>query len=132
MKNENAFDRNSRLSLTSRFEAKGSGRRQQNPIPAAAARTNVCVFSSHLFRTSGVLYVPTGVTPEEGHTGFLIHLPPVTIILVLLDYAFENIRYKRQTNDVCLFSATHPLTNRWLETSKDKGTIKQQRRRAGL
>ena len=32
----------------------------------------VCVFSSHSFWTS--TDVPAGVTQEEGHTGFLIHL----------------------------------------------------------
>ena len=35
----------------------------------------VCVFSSHSFWTSSSLDVPAGVTQEEGHTGFLIHLP---------------------------------------------------------
>ena len=34
----------------------------------------VCVFSSHLFCMSSSLDVPAGVTQEEGHTGFLIHL----------------------------------------------------------
>ena len=34
----------------------------------------VCVFSSHSFWTSGSLDVQTGVTQEEGHTGFYIHL----------------------------------------------------------
>ena len=34
-----------------------------------------CVFSSHLFWTSSSLDVPAGVTQEEGHTGFLMHLP---------------------------------------------------------
>ena len=35
----------------------------------------VCVFSSHSFwTTSSSLDVPAGVTQEEGHTGFLIHL----------------------------------------------------------
>ena len=34
----------------------------------------LCVFSSHSFRTSSSLDVPAGVTQEEGHTGFLIHL----------------------------------------------------------
>ena len=32
------------------------------------------VFSSHSFWTSSSLDVPAGVTQEEGHTGFLIHL----------------------------------------------------------
>ena len=34
----------------------------------------VWVFSSHLFWTSSSLDVPAGVTQEEGHTGFIIHL----------------------------------------------------------
>ena len=34
----------------------------------------VCVFSSHSFWTSSSLDIPAGVTQEEGHTGFLIHL----------------------------------------------------------
>ena len=34
----------------------------------------VCVFSSDSFWTSSSLDVPAGVTQEEGHTGFLIHL----------------------------------------------------------
>ena len=34
----------------------------------------LCVFSSHSFWTSSSLDVPAGVTQEEGHTGFLIHL----------------------------------------------------------
>ena len=33
-----------------------------------------CVFSSHSFWTSSSLDIPAGVTQEEGHTGFLIHL----------------------------------------------------------
>ena len=32
------------------------------------------MFSSHSFWTSNSLDVPAGVTQEEGHTGFLIHL----------------------------------------------------------
>ena len=34
----------------------------------------LCVFSSHSFWTSSSLDVPAGVTQEEGHTGFSIHL----------------------------------------------------------
>ena len=33
------------------------------------------VFFSHLFWTSSSLDIPAGVAQEEGHTGFLIHLP---------------------------------------------------------
>ena len=35
----------------------------------------MCVFSSHSFWTSSSLDVPVGVTQEEDHIGFLIHLP---------------------------------------------------------
>ena len=36
----------------------------------------LCLFSSHIFWTSSSLDVlPAGVTQEEGHTGFLTHLP---------------------------------------------------------
>ena len=36
-----------------------------------------CVFSSHhaFWTSSSLLDVPAGVTQEEGHTGFFIHLP---------------------------------------------------------
>ena len=42
------------------------------------------VFSSHLFWTSGSLDVPAGITQEEGHTGFLIHLPSAVRALMFL------------------------------------------------
>ena len=35
----------------------------------------MCVCSSYLLWTPSSLDVPAGVTQEEGHTGFLIHLP---------------------------------------------------------
>ena len=49
------------------------------PVPRQPAHSPynsvcVCVFSSHSFWTSSSLDVPAGVTQEEGHTGFLIHL----------------------------------------------------------
>ena len=44
----------------------------------------VCVFSSHLFWTSSSLDVPAGVTQEEGHTGFLIHLLSAMRALIFL------------------------------------------------
>ena len=43
----------------------------------------VCVFSSHSFWTSTSLDVPAGVTQEEGHTGFLIHLSAVRAFIFL-------------------------------------------------
>ena len=44
----------------------------------------VCVFSSHPFWTSSSLDVPVGVTQEEGHTGFLIHLPSAVRALIFV------------------------------------------------
>ena len=45
----------------------------------------VCVcFSSHSFWTSSSLDEPTGLTQEEGHTGFLIHLPSAVCALIFL------------------------------------------------
>ena len=44
----------------------------------------VCVFSSHPFWTSSSLDVPAGVTQEEGHTGFLIHLLSAVRVLTFL------------------------------------------------
>ena len=44
----------------------------------------VCVFSSHSFWTSSSVDVPAGVTQEEGHTGFLIHLLSAVRALILL------------------------------------------------
>ena len=43
-----------------------------------------CVFSSHSFWTSSSLDVPAGVTQEEGHTGFLIHLLSAVRALIFL------------------------------------------------
>ena len=45
----------------------------------------VCVFSSHSFWTSSSLDVPAGVTQEEGHTGFLIHLLSAVRALIFLE-----------------------------------------------
>ena len=44
----------------------------------------VCVFSSDSFWTSSSLDVPAGVTQEEGHTGFLIHLPSAVRALIFV------------------------------------------------
>ena len=50
-------------------------------MPAACV---LCVFSSHSFWTSNSLDVPAGVTQEEGHTGFLIHLLSAVRALIFL------------------------------------------------
>ena len=44
----------------------------------------VCVFSSLSFWTSSSLDVPAGVTQEEGHTRFLIHLLSAVRALIFL------------------------------------------------
>ena len=44
----------------------------------------VCVFASRSFWTLSSLDVPAGVTQEEGHTGFLIHLLPAVRALIFL------------------------------------------------
>ena len=45
---------------------------------------HLLLFSSHSFWTSSSLDVPAGVTPEEGHTGFLIHLLSAVRALIFL------------------------------------------------
>ena len=55
----------------------------------------VCVFSSHPFWTSSSLDVPAGVTQEEGHTGFLIHLPSAVRALIFVAHCFlKDIIFK--------------------------------------
>ena len=46
------------------------------------SKKHVFVFSSHPFWTS--MDVPAGVTQEEGHTGFLIHLPSAVRALIFV------------------------------------------------
>ena len=62
---------------------------EASPSSSAANQNNVypvcmCVFSSHSFGTSSSLDVPAGVTQEEGHTGFLIHLLSAVRALIFL------------------------------------------------
>ena len=44
----------------------------------------VCVFFPSILETSSSLDVPAGVTQEEGHTGFLIHLPSAVRALIFV------------------------------------------------
>ena len=44
----------------------------------------VCCVFFHSFWTSSSLDVPAGVTQEEGHTGFLIHLPSAVRALIFI------------------------------------------------
>ena len=53
-------------------------------LPTTRQPMCVCVFSSHSFWTSTSLDVPAGVTQEEGHTGFLIHLLSAVHALIFL------------------------------------------------
>ena len=54
-------------------------------LRSVAGKVCVCVvFSSHPFWTSSSLDVPAGVTQEEGHTGFLIHLPSAVRALIFV------------------------------------------------
>ena len=78
----------------------------------------MCVFSSHPFWTSSSLDVPAGVTQEEGHTGFLIHLPSAVRALIfvarriqpflsLVDREVEFLPYYR------IFSIYYLTYSRW-------------------
>ena len=83
-------------------------------VPTDIPGMYVCVvFSSHSFWTSSSLDVPAGVTQEEGHTGFLIHLLSAVRALIflarriqpflsLVDYEVEFLC----TNDLIVL---HPL-----------------------
>ena len=62
----------------------GSGEGEDDPDSEESDFECVCVFSSHPFWTSSSLDVPAGVTQEEGHTGFLIHLPSAVRALIFV------------------------------------------------
>ena len=53
----------------------------------------VCVCVSHSFWTSSSLDVPAGVTQEEGHTGFLIHLLSAVENMFILNESGGNKVY---------------------------------------
>ena len=57
---------------------------QSYPVDPYCCYMCVCVFSSHSFWTSNSLDVPDGVTQEEGHTGFLVHLLSAVRALIFL------------------------------------------------
>ena len=59
---------------------------RENPTQTSKAGEccNLLLFSSHPFWTSSSLDVPAGVTQEEGHTGFLIHLPSAVRALIFV------------------------------------------------
>ena len=53
-----------------------------------------CVFPSHSFWTSSSLDVPAGVTQEEGHTGFFIHLLSAVDQLIFASLSHTHYWYE--------------------------------------
>ena len=65
---------------------KKNDRGQRSAFPSETSRFKpviLVVFSSHSFWTSSSLDVSAGVTHEEDHTGFLIHLSAVLALIFL-------------------------------------------------
>ena len=56
---------------------------------------SVCV-SSYSLSTSSSLNVPAGVTKEEGHTGFFIHLPSAARALISLAEKDSAVPFPRR------------------------------------
>ena len=70
-------DSNSRPDASESYEV-------TSELPGRPRPMCVCVFSSHSFWRSSSLDVPAGVTQEEGHTGFFIHLLSAVRALIFL------------------------------------------------
>ena len=61
----------------------------------------VCVFVFFQFILDvGLVDVPAGVTQEEGHTGFLIHLPSAVLALIFYSFVLHLTRGKIFSYDV--------------------------------
>ena len=73
-----------RFAKSTNFLLKGGIRFFYEDIPGAISFSLCFVFSSRSFWTSSSLDVPAGVTQEEGHTGFLIHLLSAVRALIFL------------------------------------------------
>ena len=73
----------------------------------------VCDFSSHSLWTSSSLDVPAGVTQEEGHTGFFIHLPSAVRALIFLARRIQSFLFlvDREVEFLCTndLIVLHPL-----------------------
>ena len=55
------------------------------PLPSHFILLCVCVYVVFpLILDVRIVDVPAGVTQEEGHTGFLIHLPSAVLVLLFL------------------------------------------------
>ena len=68
----------------------------------------VCVLSSHSFWTSSSLDVPAGVTQEESHTGFLIHLLSAVHALIFLARRFQPfLSLVDREVEFCGYSSTY-------------------------
>ena len=89
----------------------------------------MCVFSSHPFWTSSSLDVPAGVTQEEGHTGFLIHLPSAVRALIFVARRIQPFlslvdrEYRIQISTFCasfLCATQRRRKNRKRKTEKHK------------
>ena len=66
------------------FSSQSFMRKHGVAMPESSSTVFCVVFSSHSFWTSSSLEVPVGVTQEEGHTGFLIHLLSAVRALIFL------------------------------------------------
>ena len=81
----------------------------------------VCVFPSHLFWTSRSLDVPAGVTQEDGHTGFLIHLPSVVRPLIFLTRRIQPLFLSLVDREVIFFVCVFLFSSHlfWISSSLD-------------
>ena len=68
----------------------------------------VCVFSSFSFWTSS-LDVPAGVTQEEGHTGFIIHLRSGVRALIFLARRIQPLFFLVDREVEFCVIVIHPL-----------------------
>ena len=66
------------------YGGKNYNKRKERHFISLGRGVCVCMFSSHSFWTLSSLDVPAGVTQEEGHTGFLIHLLSAVRALIFL------------------------------------------------
>ena len=73
--------------MLSRFRCVQSDLHENIPLSYTIQYVSVCVFCvfcSHSFWTSSSLDVPAGVTQEEGHIGFFIHLTSAMRALIFI------------------------------------------------